>query len=502
MNVAQWAEIRRLSEVEKLSGRAIARRVGCSRRTVGRALGLQQAPLPGRQVQSRASLLDPFKPRIKAIIDQYPNLSAVRILEKLSASDGHLPGYAGGITQLRNYLRSIRPHSGRVYQDITYSPGEAVQIDWGDVGSIKINNTVRRISVFVGVLCYSRMLYIEFTLSQRKAEFYRCLDNALQFFGGSPRKVVFDNLKAAVLSGSGRQAMLHPEFLALCGHYLLEPIACAARDPESKGMVESNVGYVKRNALQGRDEELQNWDDYRYLAVNWRDNVANVRLHDRLKERPIDRFTRERAALRPLPSVAYNTDELVITEVRPTARIEFDSNRYTVPPKLARKTVVVRANATEVRIEYQGEQVACHQRSYGRRELIADAAHQAEAIGMHRRRTATQLADSFQALGEVAIEFQLQLERQPLRSTVPHLKRILELAQLYGRESVLAAMRVAIEYQTCDAAYVESIVQQQRRQQSLPSPTQLQPKRKELMDLELDVPDPSKYDRFTKDDED
>ena len=61
MNVAQWAEIRRLSEVEKLSGRAIALRVGCSRRTVGRALSMQQAPLPGRQVQPRACVLDPFK---------------------------------------------------------------------------------------------------------------------------------------------------------------------------------------------------------------------------------------------------------------------------------------------------------------------------------------------------------------------------------------------------------------------------------------------------------
>lgn len=81
------------------------------------------------------------------------------------------------------------------------------------------------------VLCYSRMCYIEFTLSQRKAEFYRCLSNALEFFGGSPRKVIFDNLKAAVISGSGREATLHPAFLALCGHYCLEPIACTARDP-------------------------------------------------------------------------------------------------------------------------------------------------------------------------------------------------------------------------------------------------------------------------------
>ncbi len=66
------------------------------------------------------------------------------------------------------------------------------------------------------------MCYIEFTLSQRKSEFYRSLVNSLDFFGGSPRKVTFDNLKAAVLGGSGRNAVLHPEFAALCGHYIME----------------------------------------------------------------------------------------------------------------------------------------------------------------------------------------------------------------------------------------------------------------------------------------
>lgn len=500
MDVARWAEIRRLSEVEKLSGRAIAERVGCSRKTVARALRMQQAPVPQHR-HPRGSGLDPYKPKIKSIIAQYPSLSAVRILEKISMGDDLMPGYAGGLTVLRNYLRTIRPHTGRVYQDVVYSPGEAIQIDWGDVGKIKIGKTLRRISVFVSVLCYSRMLYIEFTLSQRKAEFYRCLNNSLLFFGGSPRKVIFDNLKAAVISGSGRHAVLHPEFLALCGHYYLEPIACTARDPESKGMVESQVGYVKRNALQGRDEELQSWDDYRYLAIQWRDSVANVRLHDRLKERPVDRFAREQPTLRSLPAVAYNTDELVMTQVRPLARVDFDSNRYTVPPRLARKTVVIRADATHVRIEYQGEQVACHARSYGRRELIADPAHQAEAISMRRRKTASQSLERFRALGEVAIEFLCILERQPARSSARHTKRIMELAQLYGRESVLAAMRLAITYQTCDAAYVESIIQQHRRQHSLPCPMPLQPKRAELMELELDAPDPSKYDRFTNDDQ-
>lgn len=121
----------------------------------------------------------------------------------------------------------------------------------------------------------------------------------------------------------------------LCGHYYLEPVPCERYDPESKGMVEAKVGYVKRNALQGRDDELENWDGYERLATDWRDSVANVRLHDRLGQRPIDRFAEEQQHLRPLPAIALDTDEIVMTEVRPTTRIDFDGNRYSVPPHLA-----------------------------------------------------------------------------------------------------------------------------------------------------------------------
>ncbi|MGA2620438.1 MAG: hypothetical protein ABSF26_22685, partial [Thermoguttaceae bacterium] len=194
-------------------------------------------------------------------------------------------------------------------------------------------------SVFVAVLCYSRLCYIEFSLCQRKAEFYRALVHALEFFQGSPRKIIFDNLKAAVTSGSGRSACLHPEFLALCGHFCLEPIACAARDPESKGIVEGKVRYVKHNALAGRNEELATWEDYQRFAPRWRDVVANVRLHATTKERPVDRFLKERDRLRPLPAIPFDTDEILSVVVTPQARVRFDGNRYSVPPTLVRKTL-------------------------------------------------------------------------------------------------------------------------------------------------------------------
>ena len=207
---------------------------------VRKALSMASPPVP--KPGPRGGILDRYRPQIDALLAKYPGLSAVRVKEEISRGE---EGYRGTVYPVRRYLCRVRPSRGRVYQEVFYEPGEALQVDWGDCGRLVIGQTVRRVSVFVAVLCYSRMCYIEFDLSQRKADFYRGVVHALEFFQGSPRKLIVDNLKAAVLNGSGRHACFHPDFLALCGHFYLEPIACAARDPESKGIVEGGVRYVK-----------------------------------------------------------------------------------------------------------------------------------------------------------------------------------------------------------------------------------------------------------------
>jgi transposase len=498
MKAAIWAEIRRLHEIERLSGRAIARKLGCSRALIKRALELVDPP--AKSPRPSISKIDPFKSQIETILARYPELSAVRVFEKISQSKDGQPGYSGGLSLLRGYLRQVRPTRSRVYQDINYSPGEALQIDWGDAGKLKIGKSTRRVSVFVAVLGYSGMCYIEFTLSQRKSEFYRSLVNSLEFFGGSPRKVIFDNLKAAVLSGSGRSAVLHPEFAALCGLYLMEPVACEARDPESKGKVEASVRYVKRNALAGRDDELTCFQAYNDLAISWRDDVANRRIHDRLKERPTDRFQQEKQALRPLPKLRFDTDEVVLTTVRSTARVIFETNRYSVPPHLAGKSVFIRANKERLAIHHQAEQVANHVRCYSQRENITVNEHLAEAIAMRKIQRACDIHRSFNALGDVAQNFYLGLCKRPVKPAV-HLRKLANLIALYGSQSVLAAIAVANQYETFDAAYVETILYQQRRKQSLPSPTTIKPQRTDLTEIELDPPDPAKYDRFIEEDD-
>ena len=117
MNVGLWAEIRRLAEIEKLSGRAIAGRLRCSRQLVTVALRLDQPP--ARQVARRASLLDPHKAKINALVAKYPELSAVRVREEIARGSD---GYTGSACTVRRYLRTVRPARGRVYQEVCYEP--------------------------------------------------------------------------------------------------------------------------------------------------------------------------------------------------------------------------------------------------------------------------------------------------------------------------------------------------------------------------------------------
>jgi transposase len=496
MNVGLWAEIRRLTEIDKLSGRAIARRLHCSRHTVAAALALQQPP--AQTTAPRGSLLDPYVARIKELLARYPDLSAARVREEIARGP---EGYSGSTTVVRRYLRKIRPARGRVYQEVHYQPAQAMQVDWGECGRVLVGSTMRKVSVFVAVLCYSRLMFIDFTLSQRKAEFYRSLVNALTFFGGSPRNLIFDNLKAAVLNGSGRSACFHPEFLALCGYFCLQPIACARRDPESKGVVEGGVRYVKHNALAGRADELKSFEDYLALAPSWRDQVANVRLHETTRARPIDRFEQERALLRPLPAIPFDTDEVAPVIVSPHARVAFDGNRYSVPPQFVRKTLSVRANGAEVRLLHEGQVVAQHVRSYERGQLLVLPEHHLAALRLRQSPQQQTLTQAFDAWGPEARAFHLELNRRPLKTNV-HVRRLLGLAKLYGRAEVLAAIRRALELATYDAAYVENLLLAARRRRQLPTPTLPTPKRRELIDdIEPDHADPALYERFCHDTE-
>ena len=199
--------------------------------------------------------------------------------------------------------------------------------------------------------------------------------------------------------------------------------------------------------------------------------------------------------MRPLPTIPFDTDEVVPAVVSPHARVAFDGNRYSAPPQFVRKPLTLRAGRDELRLLHEGQVVAQHVRSYERGQLLVLPEHRLAALTLRQRPCQRAPEQDFDAWGPEAREFHLRLNSRPIKTGV-HLRRLLKLAQVYGRTEVLAAISRALELQTYDAAYVENLLLAERRRRQLPTPTLPTPKRRELIDdIELDPADPAQYDR-------
>jgi transposase len=163
----------------------------------------------------------PFKPQIVQMLEKYP-YSAAQVFQRLREQ-----GFDGGYSIVKAYVRTVRPKRQPAFLKLAFAPGECAQADWGSVGSVRVGQTSRRLSFFVMVLCYSRLLYVEFTLSQTMEHFLACHQHAFEVFGGVPHSVMVDNLKAAVLKRTlGEAPVLNPKYAAFSEHYGFRIVPC------------------------------------------------------------------------------------------------------------------------------------------------------------------------------------------------------------------------------------------------------------------------------------
>jgi transposase len=450
LTVEAWAEIRRLHFVEKLSKRAIARRLGLHRATVTRALSSQL--LPTYNTAARPTQLESYKPRIQNLLDTYPELSGVRIREILQAE-----GYPGGQTILNEYLREVRGarHLHPVYVQTNYAPGAYGQIDWAKMPDrVLYEGEWRSVYAFLMALCYSRMLYVEFTLSCRTEDFLRAHRRALECFGGSPQTCVYDNLRSVVLRRRGRDVTFAPQFLTFAGTYHFAPYACWPAMPHLKGLVERPVNYVKGNFWAGR-----HFGDFREIGPAGQDWLAraNQRLHGTTHCRPIDLWAEERARLVPLPAVPYDTDVVLTLPIRRWEHcVRFATNDYSLPAAVAQRarTATLRADDQQVRL-YVGEvSVATHARCWSRYRQVIDPVH---ARDLRPQRPAARFAQIETAFltryGEIGRRFYTGLGTKTDRLE-QHLHTILRLEATATSEQITQAMAQAITAGTFDAAAV------------------------------------------------
>jgi transposase len=368
VGVEQWAEIRRLHFVRGLSMREIHRRTGLHRDTISRAVHSGEPPVYRRALSG--SMLDPFRPEIHRLLKKDPAIPGQRIRELIEPL-----GFEGGKTIVDDYLREVRPlfRPVRTFQRTIYRPGEICQFDlWEPRDEIPVGHgQTRKGYVVVACLGYSRAGAGTLIFSKQTPDLLFGIRRCLWSLGALPQTLVWDR-QSGLHAGGGRPTV---EFAGFCGALRVDWFFCEPRDPQAKGVTERLQDFLERSFEPGRC--FANELDYQLQLDTWFCDRANARTHKTLRCRPIDRLIEERQVMAPLPKAGPDVDRRWTVRVPPDPYLRFDTNDYSLDPRLVGRRVEVRVTDREVTAVAldTGEWACRHARSFARHRTITELEH-------------------------------------------------------------------------------------------------------------------------------
>jgi len=342
------------------SARRIARELGVHRETVGRYLrpgdSKPAISTPGSPA-GRQSLCQPWQPQIEAGLNA--GLSAQRIYQDLVCEHG----FAGSYQAVKRFVRQLRREQPKAFERMEVEPGAEAQVDFGQGAWIVEEGKRRRPHLFRLVLSHSRKGYSEAVWRQTTENFIRCLENAFRHFGGVPKTLVIDNLRAAVTRADWFDPELNPKVEEFCRHYGVVILPTKPAMPHHKGKVEAAVKYAQNNALAGR--KFASLGEQNLFLSDWERTVADTRIHGTTRQQVGKIFAqREQSALLPLAPGLFPTFEEAQRTVHRDGHIELQRAYYSVPPEYVGRTVWVRWEPKLVRIFNQRrEPIGLHARA-------------------------------------------------------------------------------------------------------------------------------------------
>lgn len=380
-------------------------------------------------------------------------LSIRLIHERLEAQCGLKLSYSA----VRDYVRK-HTGPGEVYAPVQTAFGEEAQVDFGYMGTFKDKDGKRRkIWVFACVLSRSRYAYYELVTDQKVETFIRCHENAFHFFGGVPKIVRIDNLKAGVLEVNFYEPVYQEDYAHFLKHYGSSGITCRVRRGQDKGKVESGVKFVKNNFLKGlQTDELEAG---KRQLVDWNQS-KNKRRHGTTQQVPSDVFnTQEKATLLPLPLARYPYYRCEKRRVNDYGHIAYQYNFYSVPYRLTGEDVLIKSDGTLIRIYYKTEQVACHPIDMDKGRYITTEAHK---MKFKQHKSAQTYLNQALCLGPDAYQLMVQLQQKYPSSWTRMGAGILKLAtKPYTPSIVNAACRRALAYSAFSYQSVKQICDKQ-----------------------------------------
>ena len=378
VGVEQWAEIRRLHRVERLSIREISKRTALHRRTIRRALAASTPPKYTRA--SAGSKLDPFKEWIVGELQADASIESQRLREMATEL-----GYAGGKTIFDDYVREVRPRfqRPRTFQRTIYRPGELVQCDlWEPRDHVSVGHgQQRRGWVVTAEVCWSRVFAGSLIFSKEAPDILWGLGRCLEHLGVLPEKLVWDR-EGAIHAGGGCPT---EEFAGFCGQLEVGWIILDAGDPQAKGVLERSHRFLRSNFESGR--RFANPTDFQLQLDSWCERV-NRRVHRTIRAVPVERLAEERERMRPVPNRMPDVDRRPVVRVPAQPYVRVDRNDYSIDPRFVGRRVEVRISQEHVTavVLDTGELACKHRRVFAGGLTFTDPAHQTELERQRARR--------------------------------------------------------------------------------------------------------------------
>jgi transposase len=365
------ADVNEIQEYQRqgLSISQIAALTGFNRRTVRKYLVQPQTPRY-RPRPPRPSQLDPHQAYLQQRL-QAGVWNARVLLRELQAR-----GYSGGYTILKDYLQPLRQAAQAVaVRRFETPPGHQAQVDWGDLGTLAVGDQRRSLSGFVFTLGHSRAMFAEVALDQRLPTLLRLHEAAFAALGGIPREILYDHMKTVVLGTDERgEVAWQPLFREFAAHWGFIPRLCRPYRPQTKGKVESGIGYVRKSFLCGC--QAADLPELRAQLAGWLTGVANQRVHGTTHQVVAEAWAAEQAHLQPLAGrPPFPLLGGPLRRVGRDAYVTYQANRYSVPWSAAGQEVEVREGDGQVEIWREGQRLAVHPRCTGRYQVSTIAAH-------------------------------------------------------------------------------------------------------------------------------
>ncbi|RMH13095.1 MAG: IS21 family transposase, partial [Gemmatimonadetes bacterium] len=307
--------ILRLHFVEGWKVGTIAAQCGVHHSTVRRVLHDRGVPAVSAP---RPSMVDPYLPFLEETLAAYPKLPASRLHAMVVAR-----GYRGCQSHFRRIVSRLRPKPpAEAFQRIRTLIGEEAQVDWGHFGQHRIGRATRPLSAFVMTLSWSRMPFVRFSYDQRMGSFLAGHVHAFRFFGGVPRRLLYDNLRSVVAERRADAIRFHPTALALAAHYRFEPRPVAVARGNEKGRVERTIRYLRTSFWPARTWD--GLDDLNAQALAWCREIAGARAcpeDDTMTVR--EAWANEQPRLLPLPDDDFPVHDVVQVRVGKQPYVRF-----------------------------------------------------------------------------------------------------------------------------------------------------------------------------------